>query len=312
MAYQESICTLHRAPESRGERKLLTIIAISLITMVGEIVSGTVYGSLALLADGWHMGTHVLALGIAFAACVLAKRIAADRRFGFGPAKVGALGGFAGAILLGAVAFEMLAEGIHRLLAPESIQFTEAMMVAGIGLVVNAVGALLLHDSRHFHHAHEHGTSGDVHHHALRGGHGHDVNMRSAYLHVITDALTSVMAIVALLLGQQFGWIWADAAVAMLGGVIILRWAYGLLRDAGATLLDFVPDKAMHGEIEAAIRGSADNQITDLHIWPQGNEYGVLATVKNSGPIDPPQCIHERLRKLGYLDHITIEVRAGR
>ncbi|MBN2717789.1 MAG: CDF family Co(II)/Ni(II) efflux transporter DmeF [Deltaproteobacteria bacterium] len=317
---EASPCALHRVARNSGETKLLIIIAISLVTMVGEIIGGSLFGSMALLADGWHMGTHVLALGIAFAACVLAKKIATDRRFGFGPAKVSALGGFAGAILLGAVAFEMVAEGIQRLLSPEKIQFTEAMIVAVIGLIVNAVGAALLHEGAHSHshdhhnshshpleHPNDHHVQSHAHSHPS-GGHGHDANMKSAYLHVITDALTSVLAIAALFLGSQFGWVWADAAVAMLGGVIILKWAFSLLKDSGATLLDFVPVSTVHHEIETTIRGAAENRITDLHVWPQGAAYGVLATVTCHHDADSATTIHQRLKQLGYLEHITVEV----
>ncbi|MBN2526934.1 MAG: CDF family Co(II)/Ni(II) efflux transporter DmeF [Deltaproteobacteria bacterium] len=315
MKANTELCSLHRAKKNRGEAKLLVIIGISLVTMAGEIVGGTIFGSMALLADGWHMGTHVLALGISFAACVLARRIAGDKRFGFGPAKVSALGGFAGAILLGAVAFEMVGEGIHRLIDPESIRYTEAMIVAAIGLAVNTVGAFLLHEGAHGHshsHHHNHGHIHDEHQDNVRhhhSGHGHDSNMRSAYLHVITDALTSVLAIVALFLGRRFGFAFADAAVAIVGGVIILKWAYGLLKMSGSTLLDFVPSKNMHDEIEAAIRGNDENQVTDLHVWPQGSEFGVLATVTSHRPKETLPKIHQRLEQLGYLDHITVEVR---
>ena len=305
-------CALHQSTRSGGEKRLLIIIGISFVTMVGEIVGGTVFGSMALLADGWHMGTHVLALGIAYAACVLARRIARDRRFGFGPAKVSALGGFAGSILLGAVAFEMVGEGVHRLFSPEEIFFNDAIIVAVIGLVVNAVGALLLHDQGHTHDTAApvdatRAADNDGHSHR-HGRHGHDTNMRSAYLHVITDALTSVLAIAALILGRQFGWLWADATVAMLGGIIILKWAYGLLKESGATLLDFVPHAEMRDEIESTIQGASETRVTDLHIWPQGSGYGVLATVTSHRNQDSVPAIHQRLTRLGYLNHITIEM----
>ncbi len=296
-------CSMYQVQSQRVEKKLLLIIGISLVVMVvmvGEIAGGTIYGSMALLADGWHMGTHVLALGLAFFACALARRIAKDKRFGFGPSKVSALGGFAGALLLALVAFEMVGKGIHRLLYPESIRFMEAIVVAAVGLTVNAVGALLLHDVGHGVHLH-----GDMEHHH---GHGHDDNMRSAYLHVITDALTSVLAIAALLLGRQFGWVWADAAVAMLGGVIILKWAFGLFKSSGATLLDFVPGTSLRKEIKRTIQGEQDHKITDLHIFPQGNRFGLLATVKRHHNTEPVGAIHQRLSRLGYLTHVTVEV----
>lgn len=311
MALKKIGCSLHQVAAQKGTNKLLVIIGISLITMVAEIVGGSIFGSMALLADGWHMGTHVLALGIAYAACVLAKRIATDHRFGFGPSKVSALGGFGGAILLGMVSFEMFGEGIIRLLNPEPIQFNEAIIIAVIGLAVNTIGAFLLHEGAHAH-SHNHGK--EVHettalHTHSHGGHGHDTNMQSAYLHVITDALTSVLAIVALLLGKHFGWLWADAAVAMLGGVIILKWAIGLLKTSGATLLDFVSDKTVHREIKSTLEGELGNQISDLHIWPQDGGFGLLATVTTHNASEQSKVIHNRLGQLGYLKHITIEVR---
>lgn len=303
-------CSLHATVESAGEKPLLSVIVISIIAMIGEIVGGNLFGSMALLADGWHMGTHVLALGIAYGAILLAKRFARDLRFAFGPAKVGALGGFSGAILLTVVAFQMIGEGVHRLIAPETILFTEAMTVALIGLVVNLVGAVLLHKSVH-RHSHNHDDSTSAPQNAVvHTGHGHDTNMQSAYLHVITDALTSVLAIAALFLGKQFGWSWADAGVAILGGAIILKWSYGLLTSSGATLLDFVPNYTVHSEIERAISAGTETEITDLHIWPQGNHFSVLATVTAHNAQEKAETIHQRLKKLNYLKHITIEVRS--
>ncbi|MBN2342610.1 MAG: CDF family Co(II)/Ni(II) efflux transporter DmeF [Deltaproteobacteria bacterium] len=313
MTMNISQCPLHQTSQGTGEKKLLFIIGISLITMVGEITGGTVFGSMALLADGWHMGTHVLALGIAYGACILARKIARDPRFGFGPGKVSALGGFAGAILLGTVAFEMLSKGMERWFHPEVIQFNEALIVAAIGLLVNTVGAFLLHEGAHAHSAHSH-EHDHTHSHNLashnKGGHGHDANMQSAYLHVITDALTSVLAIAALLLGKRFGWVWADAAVAMLGGIIILKWTVGLLKSSGAALLDFVPNLSVHREIEATIEGDKNNEVQDIHIWPEENRFGLFATVTSHCNAEPAETIHQRLRALGYLKHITIEVRA--
>lgn len=299
----DTTCSLHRSTKAKGEKRLLIIIAISAVTMVAEVVGGTLSGSMALLADGWHMGTHVLALGVAYAACRIARHIAGDTRFAFGPSKVSALGGFAGAIMLGFVAFEMIGEGIHRLLDPWDIMFDEAILIAVVGLLVNTVGALLLRDNHH------HGPGGEAHHHEHGQRHGHDQNMRSAYLHVITDALTSVLAIAALVLGKWFGWIWLDAAVALLGGAIILKWGYGLLKSSGATLLDFVPDTKVRNNVHAVIRGERGNHVQDLHLWPNGERYGLLATVLSHDPDENTETIKSRLCDLDCLDHVTLEVR---
>ncbi len=208
-----------------SERRLLLVALISLLVMVAEILGGTVFGSMSLLADGWHMGTHVLALGIAFATSIIARRYAGDTRFSVH--KINALGGFTGAMLLAVVAVEMLVKGAERLMEPAPIRFEEAIAVAVVGLVVNVAGAFIL---RHQPHDHDH-------------PHDTDHNMRAAYLHVITDAFTSVLAIGALTIGRFTGWLWLDAAVAIVGSVVIGRWSAGLLRSAGATLLDIRDDR---------------------------------------------------------------------
>ncbi len=304
MCEAKGTCSLYKSSPSKGEKRLLAIIAISAVTMIAEVVGGTLSGSMALLADGWHMGTHLLALGVAYAACIIARRIAKDTRFAFGPAKVGALGGFAGAIMLGFVAVEMVAEGIQRLIDPRAILFNEAIFIAVVGLAVNTVGALLLRGN---HHGHDHGHPHD--HQDGPPAHGHDQNMRSAYLHVITDALTSVLAIAALVLGKMFGWIWLDAAVALAGGLIILKWGAGLLKSSGAALLDFVPDDKVRTNVQTLIRGDNGNQVQDLHLFPNGARYGLLATVVSHHPKETTQTIKERLCSLDCLDHVTLEVR---
>jgi cation diffusion facilitator family transporter len=218
-------------PFRGSERRLLLVALISLVVMVAEIAGGTVFGSMSLLADGWHMGTHVLALGIAYAASIIAGRYAGDTRFSVH--KINALGGFTGAMLLAVVAAEMLVKGAGRLMEPAPIRFEEAIVVAVVGLVVNVAGAFILRRQPHGHnHSHDHEHPVDTDH-----------NLRAAYLHVITDAFTSVLAIGALTIGRFTGWLWLDAAVAIVGSAVIARWSAGLLRSAGATLLDIRDDR---------------------------------------------------------------------
>ena len=204
----------------KSERSTHRVIALTLIMMVVEIGAGLAFGSMALLADGWHMGTHAVALGITALAYYFARRHADNPRFTFGTGKVGELGGFASAVVLAVVAIIMAAESVQRLISPHAIRFNEAIAVAVAGLIVNVISAFMLQD-RHAH-DHEHGR-----------GHGRDHNIKAAYLHVLADALTSLLAIVALLAGKAFGWVWMDPLMGIVGAVIITRWAYGLLMDTG-------------------------------------------------------------------------------
>ncbi|RPJ70129.1 MAG: cation transporter, partial [Desulfobacteraceae bacterium] len=225
--------TLHRwqhthrfLPENaHGERATYRVIALTLAMMVVEISAGVAFGSMALLADGWHMGTHAVALGITALAYHFARRHADNPRFSFGTGKVGELGGFASAVVLAVIALIMAVESVQRLLSPLPIRFNEAIAVAVIGLVVNLVSAFMLRDR----HRHSHGA-GPAHH--------HDHNLKAAYLHVIADALTSLLAIVALATGKIFGWVWMDPLMGIAGAVIITRWSYGLMKDTGKVLLD--------------------------------------------------------------------------
>lgn len=285
---------------SVGEHRTRLVVVLTVVTMVVEIGAGYLFGSMALLADGWHMGTHVAALGISLFAYRYARLNAHNPRFSFGTGKVTALGGFASAITLVMVALLMGVESINRLLSPESIRFNEAILVAVLGLVVNLVSAWLLH-----------GGSAEHHHHAAdhHGHHHHqDQNLRAAYLHVIADALTSVLAIVALFAGKYFGWIWMDAMMGMVGAVLITRWSMGLLKDTSSVLLDSVPSADIGRRIVDAIEKESDNRIVDLHIWQLApGSYGVIISLVTHDPRDP-EYYKELIRDIHSLGHVTIEV----
>jgi cation diffusion facilitator family transporter len=277
-----------------GERRTRWVIALTLSMMVIEIVAGIAFGSMALLADGWHMATHAAALGIAAFAYAYARGRANDRRYSFGTGKVSALAGFASAVSLAVVALLVLGESVSRLASPVSIRFNEAIGVAVVGLLVNLVSALLLRD-------HE-----DEEEHA--GGQHHDHNLRGAYLHVLADAVTSLLAIAALTAGKFLGWTWMDALTGILGSIVIARWSLGLLRDTSAVLLDAeVPDQRRRA-IQAAIEADLDNRVSDLHLWRVGRRHlAAIVSVVTHEPKDPAH-YKELLRKFADLAHVTIEV----
>jgi cation diffusion facilitator family transporter len=281
-----------------GERNTWRVILLTFFTMIIEIATGLAFGSMALLADGWHMGTHVAALGITVFAYSYARRHADDRRYSFGTGKVGVLGGFASAVALAVVALLMAVESIQRLFASPSIQFDEAIAVAVLGLVVNLACAFLLHG--HDHLAHEH-DSGNEHHH-------HDHNLRAAYLHVLADAMTSLLAIVALLAGKALGWIWLDAVMGIVGAIVITRWSYDLLRDTGKVLLDSGVDLKTVSAIHSVIESDADNRVSDLHIWRVGPHH--LAAVISIVTHYPKSPEHYKGILAGFeeLAHVAVEV----
>ncbi|MFN4017539.1 MAG: CDF family Co(II)/Ni(II) efflux transporter DmeF [Reyranella sp.] len=281
-------------------RRTLWVVALSALMMVCEIAAGIVFNSMALLADGFHMATHAGALAVAAAAYAFARRHAADRRFSFGTGKVGDLSGFASALVLALVALGIATESVGRLFDPSPVAFGEATLVAILGLLVNVASVLLLsgghgHGHRHEHH-HDHG-----HEHAH-----HDNNLRSAFAHVVADALTSVLAIVALLAGRYLGWIWLDPVMGIVGGIVIALWAWNLLRDTAAVLLD-TSDPHLEAEVREQVEGPGDARITDLHIWRIGPG-AHAAIVSVAGSVDR-ETIRERLLPVHELLHVTIETR---
>ena len=280
-----------------AERNTIRVILLTVIMMVAEITAGIAFGSMALLADGWHMGTHAIALGITAFAYYYARRHANNPTYSFGTGKVGVLGGFASAVVLAVVAFLMAVESVKRLLFPVEIQFNGAIAVAVLGLVVNIISAFLLQGGQS--HVHKHGS--DNRHHQ-------DHNLRAAYLHVMADALTSLLAIVALLTGKSLGWVWMDPAMGIIGALLITRWSYGLLRDTGSILLDSGVEKEKIKAILSTIESDSDNRVSDIHIWPLGSHsFAAIVSVVTHFP-KSPEYYKELLVGFKELKHITIEV----
>ncbi len=283
-----------------GERRTTQVLLLTAGTMGVEIAAGVIYGSMALLADGWHMGTHVAAFMITLFAYRYARKHAANPSFAFGTGKVSILGGFTSAVTLAVVAMIMLSESLHRLFAPQHIHFNEAIGVAVLGLSVNIICAFILQD--HHPHAHHHGHEHeyDVHH--------HDHNLRAAYLHVLADALTSVLAIIALISGKYFGWYWLDPVMGIVGAVIITHWSYGLLRETSPVLLDRSIERQQRDAIVKAIENDSDNQVADLHIWKVGpKHYATIISLVTHCP-KQPEYYKGLLAQYDSLSHITIEV----
>ncbi len=289
---------------ARNERKTWLVIALTATMMVVEIVAGNLFGSMALVADGWHMSTHAAAMLIAALAYLYARKHARNSRFTFGTGKLGDLAGFASAIVLALIALLIGWESLVRLYSPVAINFSQAIVVAAIGLAVNIASAFLLRGQHHHDHGHDHAHHPDDAHH----DHGDDNNLRAAYLHVIADALTSVLAIMALAVGSVYGWIWLDPAMGVVGALIIARWSVTLIRDAGGVLLDYVPPgEDLPDEIRAAIEGDGD-RITDLHIWQLGpGHHGAIISLTAVDPL-PPSHYRQKLRHIHDLSHVTIEV----
>lgn len=289
-------------------RRTLWVVALTAVMMVGEIVAGYLTGSMALLADGFHMATHAGALGVAAAAYAYAKLHARNRRFTFGTGKVGDLAGFASALVLALIALGIGVESFGRLLDPRPVAFGEATLVAVVGLIVNVVSALLLTGGHHHGHAHSHDHG---HHHAhdtLRGHEArhHDNNLRSAFVHVLADALTSVLAIAALLSGQYLGWVWLDPVMGIVGALVISVWSWNLMRDTAAVLLD-TADPHLEAEIREHVEGRSDATITDLHIWRVGPG-AHAAIVSVTGGVDS-EAVRARLAPVHELAHLTVETR---
>ncbi|WP_026959916.1 CDF family Co(II)/Ni(II) efflux transporter DmeF [Aliagarivorans taiwanensis] len=278
-----------------GEKRTFYVLALTLVTMVIEITAGSVYGSMALLADGWHMGTHAAAFCITLFAYRYARAHQNDERFSFGTGKVSVLGGFTSAIALGIVALLMFTESLHRLFNPTQIQFNEAIVVAVVGLLVNLVSMFLLGDHHHHHHHHEHGHD-----------HHHDHNLRAAYMHVLADALTSLLAIVALVFAKFYGWQWLDAVMGMVGALVIGKWTFNLLRQTSPVLLDESIDAEYREAIKAALSKTA--RVTDLHIWKiSGHHYNAAITLESDGSLSVQQ-YRQLLARFDKISHLTIEV----
>jgi cation diffusion facilitator family transporter len=289
-------------------RRTLLVVGITALMMVGEIVAGTIFNSMALLADGFHMATHAGALAVAAGAYAFAKKHARTGRYTFGTGKVGDLAGFASALVLGVVALGIAWESVIRLLEPKSVAFGEATIVAVVGLAVNLVSALLL-SGGHRHHGHDHHQDHTHHHndhHRAESprGHGQDNNLRAAFIHVLADALTSVLAIAALLAGRFLGWTWLDAAMGLVGAAVIASWSWNLMRDTGAVLLDRTDDH-LEAEVREEVEGPGGAQITDLHVWRVGPG-AHAAIVSYVGDVSAEE-VRRRLKPVHELTHVTVE-----
>lgn len=281
-----------------NESRTLKVVLLTGITMVIEIVAGHLTGSMALLADGWHMGTHTFALGISYAAYLLARKHQDSDAFSFGTGKFGVLAGYTSALFLGVAGIWMIYESVIRIVNPVRIAFNEAILVTILGLTVNLASVFILHNSDNHGHDHDHD-----HHHAHD-----DHNYRAAYLHVIADTLTSVFALVALLSGRFLGWTFLDPVVGILGGIMIGRWAYMLLRSTGLILLDGGVGESIPEEIRERVEGDGDSCVADLHVWHVGSK-GVAAIVSVvSGAERGAGEYRSRLAALPSLAHLSVEV----
>lgn len=279
----------------KGEKRTRQVFVLTAITMIAEIVAGTAFGSMALLADGWHMGTHAAAFLITIFAYRYSKKHADNRQFTYGTGKVTILGGFASAVALAIVALLMAVESILRLFNPLEIKFNEAIAVAAIGLAVNLFCAYLLQGHHEGEHTHSH-------------SHHHDHNLRGAYLHVIADALTSVLAIGALFFGKYLGWNWLDPAIGIVGSILIARWSYGLLNDTSSILLDRNVDPEIIPAVKETIENDSDNRVSDIHVWKVGPlDYSATISIVTHFPRKPDH-YKNLLSHYVELSHITVEV----
>jgi cation diffusion facilitator family transporter len=289
--------------EEQSERRTLLVILLTAAMMVAEIAGGLVFGSMALLADGWHMASHVAALSLTFFAYRFARRHRTSRRYSWGTGKVGPLAGYTSAIVLGLVALLMAGESIHRLVHPVAIDFRPAMLVAVIGLAVNLVSAWLLAGGHGHGHDHGHGHGHD-HGHA----HHHDHNLRAAYFHVLADALTSLLAIFALSAGLFLGAAWLDPAMGVVGAGVILWWAMGLVRGAARVLLDEEPDSQVADAVRERLENGTGDRVVDLHLWQVGPAH--FALIVSLVARDPREPAHYKalLAGIDRLAHITVEI----
>jgi cation diffusion facilitator family transporter len=287
------------AAHDRNERRTWLVVGLTAAMMVVEIAGGAIFGSMALLADGWHMSTHAGALAIAAFAYRFARRHARDPRFAFGTGKMGDLAGFASAVVLALVALAIGYESAVRLFQPVPIHYAEATAIAVLGLAVNLASAWLLGAGHDHDHDHDH----DHHDHA----HDHDHNLRAAFWHVMADALTSVLAIAGLLAAWSYGWNWADPVIGVVGALVIAHWAWRLIRDSGAVLLDAASDPPLAAAIRSRLEQGHD-RIADLHVWRVGpGHHAAIVSLVSDAPL-PVERYKARLADLARLSHVTVEI----
>jgi cation diffusion facilitator family transporter len=303
----------------RNERRTWAVVLVTALMMFGEIIGGTVYGSMALVADGWHMATHAAALSVAALAYGYARRHISDPRFTFGTGKIGELTGFASAIVLGMISLLIGWESLTRLINPHPIDFAQATWIAMLGLAVNLVSAALLHQGEHHHdhdeHDHDVHAHDDHDHHEAETdddnfGHAHhhrDNNLRAAYLHVVADAMTSVLAIAGLLTGRYLGWVWMDPLMGIVGALVIAHWSWGLMRSAGTYLVDMNRDPQLLEAVRSQLEVQGD-VIRDLHLWRIGPGHHAVVVAIDSAQPQPPATYRARLASIPSLSHVTVEV----
>lgn len=287
------------------EKQTLIVVIVTFVTMIAEIFFGWITNSMALFADGWHMGTHAFALGVSLFAYIMARKYAKDHRFTFGTWKIEILGAYTSAIVLGIVGVIMIFYSVERIFNPLSIHYTQALFVAVLGLLVNLICAIILNVGGHSH-KHEHSHKEDKHY---RHEHKHeDLNLKSAYLHVVADALTSVLAIVALLGAKYFYLNWLDPFMGIVGAGLIIRWSFLLLKDTGGILLEREMDNPIVNEIKNEIECDGDSKISDLHIWKVAqNKYSCIIALVTGGKYSIEE-YKTRLNKVHELAHITVEI----
>jgi cation diffusion facilitator family transporter len=295
LAHTHSRTTDYSANESRT----LIVVLLTALTMAVEILAGYWTGSMALLADGWHMGTHTLALGLSYVAYRLANFYEGSGRFSFGTGKMGVLAGYTSALFLGAAAIWMIYESMGRIVDPVAIAFTEAIGIAFIGLLVNLASVFILNGSRSAYKHNSHENIGLQH---------HDHNYRAAYLHVIADSLTSFLALIALFSGRYFGWVFLDPVMGIVGGVLICRWAYMLLRSTGSVLLDSEAGKDIEKKLYELIESDNDSRVIDLHVWHIGsNEVACISSIVTNLNLTAEN-YKTRINNFYHFHHITVEV----
>jgi cation diffusion facilitator family transporter len=306
----DSLKHSHRFDEGNplAEKNTLRVAILTAVMMVVEIAGGWYYNSMALLADGWHMSSHTVALGLSVFAYACARRFAHDPRFSFGTWKIEVLGGYTSAIFLVMVAGLMIYQSVERLIVPSQIHYNQAISIVIVGLLVNLVSAWLLKDGHHHHH--DHGHHDHAHGHDDHAHHGHhDLNLRSAYMHVLADAATSVLAIIALFGGKLWGISWLDPVMGLVGAVLVSVWAYSLLRDTGRVLLDAEMNVPVVAEIREVIAASpVKAQICDLHVWRVGKgKFACILSLATDNEVSP-EYFKKQLNIHAELVHISIEI----
>ncbi|GLO63254.1 transporter [Vibrio sp. MACH09] len=289
-----------------GEQKTYYVLALTVVTMLVEIIAGSYYGSMALLADGWHMGTHAAAFCITLFTYHYSKKHAHSDDFSFGTGKVSVLGGFTSAIALSLVSLLMIVESIHRLFSPQQIQFNEAIIVAIVGLIINTICMWLLHDNHH-HDANGHHHNHNHHEHEHEHEHHHDHNLKAAYLHVLADALTSLLAIAALIIGKFLGIIWLDSIMGIVGAIVIINWAVALVKQTSPILLDASISDQEKQQIKSQLT-QLGAKVTDLHIWKISADHYSAAIVLQSDQTVNSENYKRSLEKFVKIKHLTLEI----